>query len=671
MPDSRLRLLLPAAFRRKRHRPASALAVAPSREAGFWLLAAATVTLAPHAAYLPPWMSALGAVLLGWRAYLQAGARAAPNPWLTLVLAVAAGVAVRAEFGYFFGREPGVALLTLLLCLKLLELRSIRDARAVVLLCFFLQLGLFFNNEGLPIGALALLGTLISTASLLTLEDGTGRATERLRTAALLLAQSLPLMLLLFVLFPRISSPLWGLPADAQRGTTGLSDTMSPGSISELGLSEEIAFRADFASGTPPAPALRYWRGPVLTEFDGRTWRPGRTTIANRPAYTTSGPRLDYRLTLEAHGQRWLLALDFAAANLPRVAYTDDFQALNPAAVRARMQIALAAYPATQVGLDEKPATLAAALRLPADGNPRSRGLARELAAGTNAPEQIVQRALTHLRTGGYAYTLQPPLLGRNVIDDFVFDTRRGFCEHYAAAFVFLMRAAGVPARVVTGYQGGELNPYDGTLIVRQSDAHAWAEVWLPTRGWVRVDPTAEVAPDRVTGDRAAAFSSSEALPLLMNPHLDWLRQIRLRWEATSHAWDRWVLGYNSDRQNTLLRQLGFKQPDWTLLAGLISLGCVTLLGLLFAWAQFQRRRTDPLDRSWDKFCGKLADFGLPRAAWEGPLDYGMRIALHCPQQAEALQQITRTYARLRYGRNPATDDIRALTRSIEQLTLK
>lgn len=642
----------------------------PRRDVAYWLLAGTAITLAPHTLHLPPWISAVCALLLAWRVYALHQPRAQARAWLLLPLAIAAGVAIRAQFGHFFGQEPGVALLALLLCLKLMELRSARDVRAAVLLCFFLQLGLFFDDETLPVAALALLGTLVAVGCLLAIEDGRGTLRARLRQAALLIGQSLPLMVVLFVLFPRIPAPLWGLPADANSGISGLSEAMSPGSISRLGLSEEIAFRVEFPGATP-APDLRYWRGPVLTEFDGRSWQSGPRKVSTEPAYAPSGARIDYRLTLEPHGRRWLLALDFAAAGLPRVRYTGDYQLLATAAVLSRVQMELAAYPATRVGLDETPATLTAALRLPAVGNPRSRELARRLADGAAGPAQILQRTLEHLRSGDYIYTLEPPLLGQESVDEFLFDSRQGFCEHFSSAFVFLMRAAGVPARVVTGYQGGESNPFDGTLIVRQSNAHAWAEVWLAGRGWVRVDPTAEVAPRRIAGDLAAALPAGEARPLLMRAQFDWLRQVRLRWEAVSHAWDRWVLGYNSEQQNAFLRSLGFEGTNWLTLAGLIALCGVTLFGVLFAWAQVQQARRDPLDRAWDRFCEKLARDGLPRCGWEGPLDYGNRIAAARPAHANALKTITRRYADLRYGRTAADDQIRSLARTIALLKLK
>jgi transglutaminase-like putative cysteine protease len=655
-------------------RAPAAVAVAPASaitpDQGLWLLAAAAVTLMPHAGYLPAWLSALCGLLLLWRALLLWQRRPPPHRLVLLLLTLGSGIGVRFAYGHFFGKDPGVALLGLLLCLKLLEIRSARDIRAAVLLCFFLQMALFFEDQSLPVALLALCGTLVAIIALLALADPAAAQRERIRTGALLLAQGLPFMLMLFLLFPRVQGPLWGLPADAGSARSGLSDSMSPGSISDLSESPEIAFRAEFV-GPLPEPALRYWRGPVLTEFDGRTWRSARMQEAGTPFYTPSGRRFDYRSTLEAHDQRWLLALDYPGAGSAPLRYSNSYQALLPRALQTRTRFELSAYPDTPTGPDEPMATLTAALKLPDGYNPRSRQLATRLAAGAASDAVILDRVITHLRSSEMTYTLRPPLLGRDSVDEFLFDTRRGFCEHFASAFTVLMRAAGVPARVVAGYQGGELNPIDGNLVIRQSDAHAWAEVWLTGRGWVRVDPTALAAPQRIESGLAAALPAGEALPLMMRQDLTWLRHLRHRWEALSNTWNQRVLGYNPDRQRELLARLGFARDDWAMLVGLMAGATVLLIGLLFAWATWQRRVRDPLQRSWQTFGARLARKGHPRAPWEGPMDYGTRLANALPRHADELRTITATYARLRYGQAHDDADIRALNRQIRKLRLQ
>jgi protein-glutamine gamma-glutamyltransferase len=643
---------------------------APVPSAAAWLLVTGLATVLPHAIHLPAWLTAVCALLLLWRADRLYRNATAPNRLVILLVALAVGAGVKAHYGHFFGKEPGIALLAALLCLKMLETRTPRDVRAAVLLSFFLQLGLFLHQQSPTVAALALVGSLAAIATLLSLHDDRAGFAAQLRTAAQLLAHGLPFMVVLFVLFPRVQGPLWGLPSDAHSGMTGLSDSMAPGSISQLGLSDAIVFRAEF-QGSPPPPSLRYWRGPVLTLFDGRQWRPAPFRIGLRPDYQPAGTAYDYQITLEPHNRPWLLALDFSAARVAHAAYASDFQVLAEAPVRSRTQFEFRAYPSAAVGLDEAAPVLAAARRLPFGSNPRSLALGRTLAQGAPSPAAILRRILDHLRASDLVYTLSPPLLGTHTVDEFLFDTRRGFCEHFAASFVFLARAAGLPARVVTGYQGGEINPVDRSLVVRQSDAHAWAEVWLAERGWIRVDPTAIAAPERIEGGLAAALSGGEPLPYLLRPELSWLRGLRYRWDALSNTWNRWVLGYNPDRQRELLEQLGVRRPDWQTMTLLLvaSSGILTLA--LGAWAYRRWQRPDRLDRAWGAFCARAARRGLVRQPWEGPLDFGRRVEDAFPAQATAVREVAASYARLRYGAPADPAAVRALARQIRRLNLK
>jgi transglutaminase-like putative cysteine protease len=631
-----------------------------------WMLATATLTLLPHLFFVRPWLGALASVLLLWHG-LRIGRTDAPPMRLAIVLlAFAAGGAILFSFGTLFGKEAGVALLILLLSLKLIESRAPRDAQVLVLLCFFLQLALFLDTESALTGLGALAGALLASATLASLHFRAPPA-RQLRLAATLLAQALPFMVVLFLLFPRIPGPLWGLPADAYGGLTGLSDSMAPGSISQLSQSAEIAFRARF-DGPIPARAQLYWRGPVLSHFDGRRWTDARTAARDQPAYAASGPAVRYELTLEPHNRPWMLALDFPGAGIPEALYTSDFQVIRRQPVRHRLRYAASAYPTAQVGIDELPRTLRLALDMPAQSNPRTQALGRELARGASDTAAIVAAGIAWMRSADLAYTLEPPLLGAHTSDEFLFDTRRGFCEHFANSFALLMRAAGVPARVVTGYQGGEANPYDGSLIVRQSDAHAWTEVWLPGRGWQRVDPTAASAPRRIDGGLAAALPEGEPVPYLVATDMAWLRMARDRWEFFGNAWNQWVLGYDEQRQRDLLRRVGLSDTDWTELAATLLGACTVLFALLLWWAHRQRPQHDALARQWLRFERRLARRGLPRLPSEGPADYAMRASRALPRHAGAIEGIARRYTQLRYGRTaPDANDIRALRSDIDR----
>lgn len=644
----------------------------PPLSASLWLLATAAITLGPHAAtHLPAWLSAACVLALVWRVWaLRTGAQRS-HAVLVMLLACVAALAIRLHYGHFFGKDPGVALLALLLCLKQHEIASSRDIRAAVLLAFFLQLGLFFYDQSLPVAALALTGTLLATVTLLSLHTHALRPTASLRVGGLMLVQAIPFLLVLFVLFPRIPGPLWGLPADAHSGMTGLSDNMSPGSISQLGLSEAIAFRAEFAD-TPPPPSQRYWRGPVLTDFDGRTWRAAIVGSDAEPNVTAMGPAHTYRMTIEPHNQRWLLALEHPVAADTAVRFAHDQQLLSGTPLRSRTRIEIVSHPEATAGLNENPAVLQRALRLPSGSNPRAVATGAEIGRSTDTPEAALQAVLAHIAGLGLTYTLRPPLLGTHTVDEFLYSTQLGFCEHFASAFTVLARAAGLPARVVTGYQGGEINPVDGVMVVRQSDAHAWAEVWLPGQGWQRVDPTALAAPSRIESGLAASLPSGDPLPLFARPAMSWLRDVRHRWEALSNAWNQTVIGFGSGDQRRLLERLGFSTPDWKALTGLLGALSIALMLGLFAWAMRQRARRDPLDRTWQAFCDKFARKGCERLPWEGPIDYAERLAERYPKQASILRAIARSYARLRYG--PASSrheaDIRELHTRVRQLRI-
>ncbi|HEX9180208.1 MAG TPA: DUF3488 and transglutaminase-like domain-containing protein, partial [Burkholderiales bacterium] len=590
--------------------------------------------------------------------------------WLLLPMAVAGFAGVFLSFGTVFGRNSGVALLTVLIGLKLLETRSLRDANLVVFLSYFLVITNFLYSQTIPT-AIYLLGVVfVITLTLLRLNCASEPPPlrERLRIAGVLLGQSVPLMLMLFVFFPRIPGPLWGLPTDAHSGVSGLADRMSPGTISELLLSDDVAFRVDFLGGAPPPPALMYWRGPVLVNYDGKTWRMPRLGFVTRPDLQVSGPSILYEVTLEPHHKPWLFALEMPSTKPPRSSFSTEFQLLAMRTVRERTRYTLESHTSYRIGLREPESELRRSLELPEGFNPGARELAEGWRAAAADPVEIVQRALAHFRTEPFAYTLNPPLLGQHGVDDFLFRTRRGFCEHYASAFTFLMRAAGVPARVVLGYQGGEANPMGGYVIVRQADAHAWSEVWIAERGWVRVDPTAAVAPERVESGIQAALPEGESLPLLLRADLEWLLQIRLTLDSIGFRWNQWVVGYNPERQLDLMSRLGMRAPDWRTMAVWLLAGAGTLLLVFGVWMLRRLAATsDPVLAAWRRFCRKLERAGLPRRPGEGPRDYCERIKGHRPALSEAVERITALYISLRYGTLDDREQARQLKRLVSR----
>ena len=643
----------------------------PRRSVGLLLLATAAAA-APHLGHLPPAVALFGIACSLWRWMAAHAGWPLPRRAMRVLLTAAALLSVLPTYGTVFGRDAGTALLAVMLGLKLLEVRGYRDAMLVLFLGCFLAVVMAFHSQEIWTAAALFGALLLIVAAMIDINHPAaarhGPARLPLRRAGLMMLQAAPLMLIMFVLFPRLPAPLWGLPADAHGGATGLAETMTPGSISELVGSDAVAFRVTFED-TPPEAERLYWRGPVLWHTDGRTWsgdaqRP-RPRETQGPRFTPTGAPVRYSVMLEPSNQRWLFALDLPYTAPEDGAHTEDLLLLADRPVRALRRYAVTSY--TDYRFDALGAReRMRALQLPA-ANPRSLALARAWRAESSSDAALVQRALAHFRSEPFHYTLTPPLLGEDPIDEFLFGSRRGFCEHYAAAFTVLMRAAEVPARVVTGYQGGEINPISGHFVVRQRDAHAWAEVWLEGRGWVRVDPTAAVAPERIArgGSEMLARGGAGARSALGGGVIgSLLERAGHGWDALTIRWDTWVLAYGPSAQGALLAHIGLH--SWLAMAlGLATALAVALL--LFALAMQRGRRRDPLVEMHRRFRAKLARRGIVAAPSEGPVAYAARARVHCPELAAGIDRITALYVALRYGKNYAPQDIRRLRRAVAE----
>ncbi|WP_019008298.1 transglutaminaseTgpA domain-containing protein [Deinococcus aquatilis] len=631
------------------------------------------VALAPAALRQPVWVSLLAALLLGYTA-LQTRPVAAsrqqlrPLPsWLLGIAAGMAAVALNAEYGTLLGSEAGTALLGLLVALKAAESRTLRDARLLVLLGLFVTFTHFLHGQGPLVALHALLSVtlMLAVAGVWVVPhvqpDDQAEEGEPgpLRTAARVVGLALPLMLVLFVLFPRPDGPLWQLPLQG-RNQTGLSDEIRAGEFSDLARSNAVAFRADFSTGLPE-PQNRYWRGPVFENYDGVAWRQARPRGAS-PSIEPTGPESAYTLTLEPNGKPWLLTLDVPTELPPGTFLSTAFQAVNPRPTTARARYTVRGRSA-RLGVQESPERLNYDLLLPEGQSQRARDLAATWAP--LAPAARVEAALNYLRTGGFTYTLSPPTLPeQNRVDAFLFGSRTGFCEHYASAFAFLMRAAGIPARIVGGYLGGEINPDGGYLIVRQQDAHAWAEVWLAGRGWIRVDPTAVVAPARLNTNLSTALTrpnATEATP----PGT--FARLRLRLDALQNRWNDTVVGYGGEQQRSLLGRVGLGQVGATpYLLALLGLVALALVPALLVARRVSRPR-DPAARALHDLTVRLR---LPRAPGETATAYTLRVQKRWPQSAESLATFLAAYHEARYSPEASAEQarkLRALARKVRQ----
>ena len=646
------------------------------------LLLAAQLPQAPH---LPIWVAAAGIMLVGVRFALLRRDRLRPlappariPSWALVLFAAAAALAVRASFGYIVGRDPSVAFLYILVAIKYLETRSTRDGTLLVCLACFLLVTPFLYSQSL-LAALAALPAVLLVGVALDVLTSTGTAESRmftwrsaLRRSGVMMLQGLPIAALLFVLFPRLAAPLWGLPTDY--GTqSGLSDSMSPGQISELSLSDAVAFRVEF-DGPVPAPSRRYWRGPVFSRFDGRTWSPGgfalRGTFAN-----PDGPVVNYTVTVEPSNRRSLFALDLPVA-LPLIAAGTAPPAAGTPFVTRDQQLMLRVPVATSMRYSQQSVLRSEYPASPGDdarpnlgtgeGNARTLELARAMRAQFPDDLAYIRAVLTKFNQEQFVYTLAPPFMDRDPVDLFLFDERRGFCEHYASAFVLLLRAAGIPARVVTGYQGGTVNPRGGYMIVRQSDAHAWAEAIVDGQ-WRRFDPTAAVAPSRIELGLGAAMAAGEPVPFLARLDVTWLTNVQLAWDAFNHDWRRNVVGFDRDRQRSLWRDWKLDQfAPWQIVA-LLALFAFAWGAMIIGWLMWKRRHQERALVLWDDLNRRLARAGLPRQPQEGPLSFAGRAAERWPQFAIAFAAIGKSFAMLRYGAVPVARERDALVATLER----
>lgn len=638
----------------------------------FWLLAAMVFVVCPHLLRLPNWLAIFFLAVVAWRAWISWSAlRSPPRPlmWAITILAL---VGVFVGFGRIVGREGGVALLILMASLKLLEMRNQRDVILCIYLGFFLVLTNFLFSQSIPLGLYMIACVWIFVGTLVGFNRVGRSATvaERLRPAGALLVQALPLMVAFFILFPRTTGPLWALPTDSRSGLSGLSDSMTPGNIASLIKSDALAFRVQFDGEMPPYRTL-YWRGPVMVDFDGSTWKMRNYVSGGSVDHPRRERPVRYTIHLEPTGKNWLFALDVPGSIPPGATLLSDMQMRFRRPLMERLRYDMTSYVDYRFGLNANKVQLDSALRYDDSRNPRTVALGRQWAAENPDARAIVAKAAILFNSGTFTYTLEPPLLNRqHPFDDFLFNSKQGFCEHYSGAFTLLMRAAGVPARVVTGYQGGEVNPINGELIVRQADAHAWSEIWVADQGWVRVDPTASVSPLRVENGVNAAMGPIGVMPALIQADPTGLiASMRYAWHAANSQWEEWVVGYNFDRQREFFSNLGYPKVDWRtlgfwLMAAIIAVGIAVTIGLLLH-ERPPRREASLL--AWNRFCAKLASAGLTRAPHEGPLDYLARVSAAHPALASTAGEITRRYIDARYGPGASREDLRRLARLVRE----
>lgn len=639
-----------------------------------WLLVALASVILPHIARMPWWLTLGCALCMVGRVLIYQGRMSQPGNRIKVLLVTTMVVLIPVEFGRdIFSTDATVGVLLVGVTLKLLGMQQKRDVLLVMYLCYFTVIGEFIYSQSIPIAVYMGFCVLLITSALMSLNQ-TQEAQAPMRTmkmSGIILLQSIPLMLAFFLLFPRIS-PLWSVPLQSSSATTGLSENMSPGDIGDLARSAEVAFRVSF-KGTPPAYPDLYWRALTMDEFDGRQWRRGFNSDQRQylgaganevrdwfENIETAGAPVEYNVIMEPTYRNWIFTLQIPRFVDDRMFMRSDYQIESQRRVTQRLTYDASSW--LQHRLDPQtllPDRRLRALLLPRQGNARAREFAQTLRAENPGDLDYVNAVLTHFRTEEFFYTLSPTELGENPVDEFLFDTREGFCEHFASSFTYLMRAARIPARVVTGYQGGEFNPYDGTLTVRQYDAHAWSEVWIEGSGWIRVDPTAAVAPERinqgsdVTLQQEESFLQDDMFALVRFRDSLLLNDIRLRLEMMDYAWNRLVLNYDQETQFLLFSSIfGNVTRMKIVMAVAIFMLFVTAFVAFFVFRKPAVTPRPPATQQYLRFCEYLAKLGFARQRGETPLHYLERVTAANPQWRDDMQAVTQSYIDLAFASN-------------------
>ena len=614
--------------------------------------------------------------MAGIRLSLRKPSHARIRKWLMLPLLVAGILIVYSEYRLPVGTKPGVAFLVTLFGLKILEVNKRRDIYVLTFIAFFTIATQFLFENGL-LFTLYLMLVMIMLVWLLTTLNRSEPEDDmltNLRAVAAIVLPAIPVTIMLFYLFPRLASPLWEITSHERIGVTGLSDSISLGTISQLSQSGATAFRVTF-NGEPPEQQELYWRGPVLWESNGRDWTTGPLLEQAPTGYELVSDFIEYEVVMEASDQPWLFALDLPATLPDNTSLTRDFRLIAEKPVTDTLQYSMTSS-IDFINAEFSEDDARRALQLPDRTTARVRDFARQLKQESAGHEEFISKVLAHFNQQPYVYTLRPPVLGDNPVDEFLFETRRGYCEHYATSFVTLARAAGIPARIVTGYQGGEYNPIGNYLRVRQSDAHAWAEVWLEQSGWVRVDPTAAVAPERVERELDLGAIENDGRLTFRVDDKGLLSRLgsQAKWlvDSVQLNWQRWVVNFDQQRQRNLLSLFGLDRLSRPLLMT-IAILATTLLIMLFTLfvMRLNRDMPDPATRLYQRFSGKLSAIGLARHPNEGPLDYLQRIGAQRPDLREAAGKIIQQYIRIRYRERGTKKQLQALARSVRQFSVR
>jgi len=652
----------------------------PDRQALYSLFIALLLSMSPHLGRLPAGFAVLAIFAFGWRYKTITANWQTPGSILRIIIIFSVLFFLFQHYHTLLGRDAGVAMLVALTMLKFLELKTMRDYMLVVFLCLFIALTSFLYSQSLWLGVyLMAVVIILFTVMMFLNHSNREKPFIMLKRAASMVMMGLPVAILLFLLFPRLPGGLFGLPGDSHSGLTGMSDTMKPGSINELNQSEKVAFRVEF-NGRLPAAKQRYWRGLVLENYEQGVWKESRLAMAaGAPISYVKESVIEYSILQEPSNQKWIFALDMPVSKSSEIKWGTGQTLRTTSPVRERQQLQMISatdYKFTRISDDVLQRNFD---KSSVKGEPLAR-LAEELYRQAGSDREYIKAVFDYYRNNEFFYTLQPPILGDKPVQTFMLDTRKGYCEHYASSFTAMMRLAGIPARVVIGYQGGEWNEQGGYLIVRQSDAHAWSEVWLEESGWVRVDPTSAVAPERIEYGLSAIQQlmeqgqplgnvAGEKLQAILAGSLfsQTIKGVKLFWDGVNTRWYKWVIDYGSKNQSSLLHWMGFQKTDWSKLVFML-VGLVSLVVSIQAWILFRRKKIiDPAVRQYQKFCHRLSRVGIDRSSSEGPTSFARRVIRLRPDLQARVMSVTEAYIAIIYAGITDTKQQQKLARAVQE----
>jgi protein-glutamine gamma-glutamyltransferase len=642
---------------------------AHNKEILVFLLSSIGLIALPHVYHLNLAVFGFFCVLLAWRFVGIWKPERLPTFPIILLMIVCGMAILYTQHRGILGRDGGTSLFLVALGLKLMEIKSERDLYLINYLAFIVAASQFLYEQSILMAAYILFVSCVLLATLVYINSYVAQTSTSLKKAAVIIAQAIPMTIVVFILFPRVEAPRWLLFNDEHQAKMGLSDSMEPGSITDLGMSDELVFRVKFTGAIPPAKQ-RYWRGPVLTQTDGKRWTQAKDLSYQQylDKLTFTGTPYQYTLLMEPQDKNWVFALDMPADYPKPLEQNANYQLITSDDLHKRTEYKLTSYPTYNTGYITK-TEYQHARQLPGAASDNIKQLVTQLHGFDSTPDVFINQLLNHFRKEDFHYTLTPPLMEVNPIETFLFETRYGFCSHYASAFVYLMRVADIPARVVTGYQGGEFNEVGNFLEIKQADAHAWAEVWLDKQGWVRVDPTAAIAPERIEKNidinrlvpgGLISYASSGAGQSAFNL----LKQARQLWSNVDYNWQRWVINYNNANQSSFMSSFGIKDMKAMVYWMMVFVGIITAMLSLFLLYQ----RPKLTDRSlivYNRFLKKIAKAGLAKSTGEGARDFAERIKPKLPEQATSIEEITVEFIDQRYGSKPTEDGFKRLNRLV------